>query len=230
MTVQQKLVSWLIDYCYMLRGFFAMEIHRIPPERYRAGIPGKTAAVLIPGILGTWAFMKDIGDRLSLAGHAVYTVPALGNNMLDIASSAKIVQSLIERENIHEAVLVTHSKGGLIGKHLLAHQGAGCVPGMVAIAAPFSGSRMARLVPLRAFRELDTESAVIHELAEERSVNDRIISIMPEYDNHVWAEQGSYLEGAQNITVAVRGHHKVLFSPQVWDAVVKAVEEIALRK
>jgi hypothetical protein len=39
---------------------------------------------------------------------------------------------------------------------------------------------------------------------------------MPFYDNHVWAEKGSYLDGAlDNIKVNVSGHHKIISNKEV---------------
>jgi len=41
------------------------------------------------------------------------------------------------------------------------------------------------------------------------------VSIIPQYDNHVWSEKGSHLDGAKNIYVPVHGHHKVIYDREV---------------
>ncbi|OYV39115.1 MAG: hypothetical protein B7Z81_03735 [Acidocella sp. 20-61-6] len=136
---------------------------------------------------------------------------------------------MIEKENLSGVVLVAHSKGGLIGKYLLAHDNADSrVSGMVAIATPFSGSAMANPIQHDLFRELQTDSEFIKDLEKHDAVNARIISIIPEYDNHVWAERGSYLDGAaENIRVSVKGHHKALFDGAVSSATIRSIEKIA---
>ena len=232
MTLYQKIKAWFVDYGYMLRGTFTMIVHHEPPMHYLGHIvTGKAPVVLIPGISHRWSSIKRLGDAISLQGHPVYIVPELGYNLYRIPTSAKTLRSLIEREDLSSAVIVAHSKGGLIGKYVLAHYNAdGRVAGMVAIAAPFSGSAMAKLVPHDSFRELLTDSKIIRDLEKHRAENERIISIIPEYDNHVWAEKGSFLEGAaENIEVSVSGHHKVLFSEIVVQTVLHSIEKLQNR-
>ncbi len=255
MTLHKKVGAWLVDYGYMLRGTLSMLIQHEPPAHYLDHIvEGKVPVILIPGILGRWSFMKHLGDNISLQGHPVYIVPELGNNIYSVPTSAKTLRSLIvhiipkighlppkvsrgaetvrkliEKQNLSGAVLVAHSKGGLIGKYLLAHHNMDHrVLGMVAIATPFSGSAMAKLIPHDSFKELRTDSEIIQDLEKHHAANGRIISIIPEYDNHVWAERGSFLEGAaENIEVSVMGHHKVLFSRMVVQTVLHSIEKIA---
>lgn len=256
MVFHKKIGAWLVDYGYMVRGAFSGVIHREPPKHYLGHVvAGKVPVILVPGILGKWGFMKSLGDKISLKGHPVYIVPELGYNIYSIPTSAKTlraiivhvipkrghippkvakgaqaVRNVIEKHNLRGAVLVAHSKGGLVGKYLLAHHNADHrVLGMVSVATPFSGSAMAKLIPHDSFRELHTDSEIIHDLERHRAVNGKIISIIPEYDNHVWAAQGSFLEGAENIEVAVSGHHRVLFSKKVLKAVLQSVEKISAR-
>ena len=232
MPLHERIGAWLVDYGYVLRGYASMMAHREPPAHYLGHVvPERAPVILIPGILNTWAFMKRLGDRISFAGHPVYVIPELGYNIHDIPTSAQKLRSLIEKEGLSGVVLVAHSKGGLIGKYLLAHYDTDDrVSGMVAIAAPFSGSALAELVPHRALAELRADSEIVKDLEGHRAVNARIFSIIPEYDNHVWAERGSVLEGAAgNIDVPVSGHHKTLFSEPVSQAVLGAIENLKKR-
>jgi len=251
MRLHKKAGAWIIDYGYMVRGALATVIHREPPKHYLSYTKeGKVPVILIPGILGKWSFMKKLGDAISLHGHPVYVVPELGYNIFNVPTSAKTVQAIvahvvpkvsrgsqavrnfIEKENISGAVLVAHSKGGLIGKYLLAHHNADHrVLGMVAIATPFSGSAMAKLIPHDAFQELKNDSQIILDLQQHTEANKKIISIIPEYDNHVWAEQGSFLVGAaENREVPVMDHHKVLFDQGVLQVVLESIEKISAQK
>ena len=250
MKLHKKISSWVADYGYMVQGAALSVFHHIPPKHYLDFVvEGKVPVILIPGILGKWGFMKRLGDKISLEGHPVYVVPELGINIFSIPSSAKMlrtflvhafskkhivpkvspgalkIRAFIEARNIKGVVLVAHSKGGLIGKYLLAHYNDDQrVLGMVAVATPFSGSAMAKLVPHDAFRELKNDSEVIRDLEKHQEVNKKIISVIPEYDNHVWAERGSFLEGArENIEVPVHGHHRVIFSKKVQEIVLRSI-------
>ncbi len=240
----------------MFRGAVEGLIYRKPPEHYlNYTAEGRVPVILIPGILGKWSFMKSLGDKISLHGHPVYVVPELGYNVFSIPSSARIIRAslkhifskrghivprlekgtevikrFIEANSLKGVVFVAHSKGGLIGKYFLAHYNKDNeVLGMVAIATPFSGSAMAKLLPFDTLKELDNDSKIIRDLEKHQDINHKIISIRPKYDNHVWAEKGSFLEGAENIEVPVKGHHKIIFDKNVQKIVLESVEKLTLR-
>lgn len=258
MAFHKKIKSWIVDYGYLLRGTASMIIHKNPPKHYLGYIVSeKVPVILIPGILGKWSFLKHLGDRISLIGHPVYIFPELGYNLYDIPSSANKLKALlasiipglehpmpdihrgaerlkklVERENIKGAILVAHSKGGLIGKYFLIHHNFdNRVLGLIAIAAPFAGSAMVKLLPIKpkSFKELDVDSQIIKDIEDHKDINKKIVSIIPEYDNHVWAEKRSFLDGATNIEVPVHGHHKVIFSKEVEKAVIESIEKITSR-
>ena len=48
---------------------------------------------------------------------------------------------------------------------------------------------------------------------------------MPEFDNHVWADKGSYLEGAMNVKIPIRGHHKIVFDKNAIKKIIEIIEE-----
>lgn len=228
MKLHKKISSWLKDYVYMIIGAIGTIIYRKLPKHYLGHvIDGKVPVIIIPGILGKWSFMKKIADDISLLGHPVYIVPKLGYNLHTIPDSSSLVSNVIQKENLKNVILVTHSKGGLIGKHaLIHHNDEKRILGMVSVATPYSGSAMAKLVPLDSFRELHNDSIIIKDLGSHTAVNKKIISISPEYDNHVWAEKGSHLEGAINITVSVHGHHKVIYDTDVTEKIKESIEKI----
>lgn len=226
----KKTFNWITDYAHMLRGAAVMYLIHAPPKHYLGYVKeNKTPIIILPGVFIRWAFLKPLADFLSLKGHPVYIVPKLGNNIGDIPSCAAKVKEIIEENNLKNAVLVAHSKGGLIGKYLLVHNNTDSrVNGLIAIASPFSGSAMGHLIPHRAFKELTPESKIIISLNGHKTVNHKIISIIPEYDNHVWHASGSFLEGAlDNIFFAVSGHHKILYDKRVWEEVVKGVDKLS---
>ncbi len=218
-----KLADWVIDYSYRFTALKAWR-HK-PPAHYHQHIKeGRIPVILLAGLSMNWHFMRHLGDLISLLGHPVYAIPGLKRNHLDVPSSAKFVRGLIDRHGLTNVVIVGHSKGGIIAKYLLVHLNHdGAVKKTIAIATPFSGSRLARIVPRRSFREMTPESQVIEQLSQNTSTNARIISIMPEIDNHL--RESSRLEGAQNIIVKARGHHKVLFDKEVERTVLEILDK-----
>lgn len=249
MHLHGKAGAWAKEFIQLFRGPIVMELYRKPPEHYLGYVlDGKVPVILIPGILNKWGYMKKLGDKISMLGHPVHIIPELGTNLDTIPSSAKTLHKIVlrvvpaahrhihehaealraylEKKDIRGAVIVAHSKGGLIGKYFLAHFNTDTrVLGMVAIATPFSGSALAKLIPHRAFKELHNESQVIKDLQQHNGINKKIISVYPSYDTHIWAPEGSYLPGAENIEVPIGGH-SVVDNGQVQEAVIAAVERI----
>jgi triacylglycerol lipase len=250
MRLHTKVGAWAKEFVQLFRGPILMEIHREPPTHYLGyTLDGKVPVILIPGVLNKWSYMKKLGDKISLLGHPVHIVPELKNNIFSVPVSARLLHKLVvrlipahahhvsrrvetfrsylESKDLKGVVLVAHSKGGLIGKYLLAHHNADSrVLGLVAVATPFSGSAMANLMPQDAFKELQQDSNIIRDLQSHMAVNKKIISIYPEYDTHVWAKEKSYLEGAaENIEIPIGGH-SVIDATIVQEAVIAAVEKI----
>lgn len=208
-----------------MRGNLLMLIHKNPPRHFlNFVVKGKVPIILIPGISNKWGFLKKLGDSISRKGHPVYTVDKLEFNFFDISTSAKIVREIIDKNNLEKTVIIGHSKGGLIGKYFLVHENKDHkVKGLIAIATPFSGSRLANQIPKKAYKELAPESKVIQELNSHEEVGSKIVSIMPEFDNHVWHEKGSNLYGAINIKVSTKGHHKILFDKNVINKIIELI-------
>lgn len=229
MSKLKKTAAWITDYAHMLKGAAVMYLKHTPPKHYLGYIKkGKVPVLILPGVFLKWAFLKPLADYLSLKGHPVYLVPKLGNNIGKIPSSALKVKEVIEENNLKNTIIIAHSKGGLIGKYLLAHYKKLGIKGLIAIATPFSGSYIGRLVPHSAIKELTPESKIVRYLTEHKNVNRKIISIIPKYDNHVWHSEGSFLEGAlDNIYVTILGHHKILYSEQVWKKITKAIAKLS---
>jgi len=222
----KRLGHWIIDYLYMTHGQTIGFLRRKTPKHYLGFVrENKSPVILIPGLLERWGFLKKLGDKISLEGHPVYIVPKLGYNLKDIPTSAKIVREMIEETNIQNAVIVAHSKGGLIGKYLLIHLNDDqAVKGVISIATPYSGSYLIKFLPHKSFRELRTDSKIIHELQSHKEVNKKIISIAPIFDNHIW--EGSRLEGAENITVDEKGHHKIIYNKELEKIILTSLSQL----
>lgn len=252
MHTAHKAAAWGKEFFELFRGTAVNAWHTTPPEHYLGYmLDGRVPVVLIPGIMNRWGYMKSLGDKISLLGHPVHLVPELGNNISSIPESAKMldrvvsvlvphhqklhhikkgaeaVRRFIEQKDIKGVVLVAHSKGGLIGKYLLMHYNHDHrVLGLVAMAAPFSGSAIAKLFPHHAFKELHHDSDILQDLKRAGHVNERIISIYPEYDTHVWAEKKSFLDGAlENIELPLHGH-SIVTSRLAQTAVIAGVEKL----
>ncbi len=219
---------WLVDYMYLVYGHFLTLFHRKTPKHFlNYVVENKAAVILIPGFFEKWTFLKKLADKISLEGHPLYIVSKLGYNLKDIPTSAKVIKELIDNNNIQNAIIVAHSKGGLIGKYYLINLNKdNLVKGMVSIATPYSGTSFAHYIPHSLVKDFRTDSKMIQELKANTEINKKIISISPVFDNHVW--EGSRLEGAQNITVNEKGHHKIIYNKELQDIVIKSINKLAV--
>ncbi|MEI5582814.1 MULTISPECIES: alpha/beta hydrolase [unclassified Agromyces] len=214
-----------------------------PPERWRRGDPSLPEVVLLPGIYEHWSFMRPLGDALSQAGHRVRVVHGMGTNRRGVADTARRLGRALAKVPVPNAgrVIVAHSKGGLIAKHLLvseadaarervadggsAPEGTRGLLGVVAVCTPFAGSRLARLIVDPSVRALLPSDETIVMLARAASVNSRIVSVFGRFDPHI--PGGSLLDGATNIRVPVPGHFRILGSTETHRAVIEGVALLA---
>ncbi|GAA1140029.1 esterase/lipase family protein [Nesterenkonia lutea] len=220
-----NLEAWVRDYAYALHRQASGLVRRPDPQRYRRPDSTEPAIVLLPGIYETWSFMRPLADTLRERGFDVHAVLDLGYNGGTIADMAELVNEYIRREGVSRCVLVAHSKGGLIGKLLLAHHNeAGALQGMVALNTPFEGSPLARLLPLPAIRVFLPRSPELVELSASRDVDRHIVSIYGQFDPHI--PGGSRLEGAHNIQLQTRGHFRPLGDARVHAAVLEGIRRL----
>lgn len=184
---------------------------REPPGSWAHG--GRAPVVLIAGVYEPWSFLADVGERLHRAGHPVRVVPAIGRNRGPIADGAQHALDLLRAHDLRGVCVVAHSKGGLVGKRLMAEDPDARVARLIAIASPFGGSDRARYVPLSTVRDLGPAAAELIALSERTDLNERITSVFGRWDAHI--PNGSRLEGARNIELPLLGHFRLLSDEQL---------------
>lgn len=253
---------WAADYLYA--GWRQLAIvgsplrrgRRAAPKAWRDGRAGLPEVVLVPGVFEHWTFLRPLGHALHEAGHRVSVVHGLGTNRRGIAETSDRLGRALGLTPAPAAgrVIVAHSKGGLIGKHLLIASGAAAAAvrkaadggesadatvsapaplgsgplgllGLVAICTPFGGSSLASLFFVPSIRAFLPGDETIVSLGGDTSVNGRIVSVFGVYDPHVPA--GSALDGATNVQVPGVGHFRILGDPETHRAVIEGVRLLA---
>ena len=210
---------WLLDYAYAVRVSLGASLRHRRVPRPRGHL---APVVLIPGVYERWQFLRAAGGRLARAGHPVHVVELLGRNVDTIPESAAVAQRYLDDHNLRNVVIVAHSKGGLIGKHMMLFDDAeGRIDRLVAIASPFQGSTLAKYLPVRPLRAFIPTAPTLTMLAANAEVNSRIVSIFGDFDPHI--PIGSELAGATNVRLPANGHFRLLIDERVLDAVVAAV-------
>lgn len=182
----------------------------------------KAPVLLIPGVYETWQFLRPIAERLHEAGHPIHVLPALGYNAHPIVDSARMGQEYLRLADLRDVIVVAHSKGGLIGKHMMVvddiEPGERRIDRMIAVSTPFNGTALSRMGPNRALREFHPRRRTMRFLRAERDVNARITSIYARRDQYI--PRGSKLEGAaENLMLPFVGHFAILADPALLEAV-----------
>ena len=229
LTVLHRAVWWFQDYLYVAVWQVAGVLRPGGAEHYtRPARPRPPTVLLIPGVYEPWQFMRPLAAMLHRHGHPVHVVRKLGYNRGTIAAMARLVADHLVEQDLHDVVLVAHSKGGLIGKYtMLHHDPDGRILGLVAINTPFGGSSLARWIPIPTLREFVPTDATLAALTAELVVNARITSVSGPFDPHI--PGGSDLEGATNVHVRTPGHFRILADPELDSIILRALAEAPTR-
>lgn len=182
--------------------------------------------VLIPGIYEDASYFHSITGPLRENGFRVHALPELG---IMTGSTADLAQLVIDAvaELDGPLILLSHSKGSLVGRAVLAARPQR-VLGLIAFSAPWEGSKLARIFPPWSFvrRLMPQGSDVVYSWDDktEARIRKRIYSIAPLWDPHI--PSGSFLPGANNIELETSGHFRSLNDPQALDAVFASAAEL----
>ncbi|MGO2658188.1 esterase/lipase family protein [Mycetocola reblochoni] len=204
----------------------ALRLPVVPPHWSR-GDERLPEVVLVPGVYEQWWFLRDYAELLNAAGYRVRVVHGLGYNLRGIVETAELLAAALRRRTVADAgiLLVGHSKGGLIGKQLLRRRDPELrLHGVVAVATPFGGSRLARQAidpHLRVFSPLDP---TIVELGMDARLNESIVSVYGVFDPDI--PDGSTLSDATNVPVTSTGHMSILLDAEAAQAVLDAVRSL----
>lgn len=229
--------SWVLDYAYV--GFWQVHgilVHYDADEYLRNVRPDAQPVLLIPGVYERWPFMRPVAERAHRLGHPVHVVEALGYNRGSVVRMAELVTDYLDEQDLRDVVIIAHSKGGLIGKYLLANDAGGAavsapgtddggagkgagtrVSAMLAINTPFSGSVYANFFLLPSIRAFSPRNKVLRGLTESRGVNSKITSVYSSWDPHI--PGGSELAGARNVQLAGSGHFRIMADEELLDLV-----------
>jgi len=229
--IVRSIAGLAADLAYIARSRMApMRYGMLPPPPHEPSSgTARPPVLLIPGVFESWHYLRAIGERLAARGHPVHRVPELGLNRHPIDRAARLLGDYVRDRDLRDLVLVSHSKGGLIGKAMLiaeadadAHDaveahGHRRISRLITVNTPFRGTPVARwgLGPWREFRP---EAAIIRTLDARTDVNDRITSLVSAVDQYV-PRAIARLDGAENVVLDRVGHFRVLGLPDVIDEI-----------
>lgn len=222
-TVVRHLGWRLLDYAAVLRWQLAGLVAGPGPDAFaNPDSPVGPPVVLVPGVYETWRFLRPVARALHARHLRVHTVPGLGLNRSTVPEAAHELARVLVAADLRDAVLVAHSKGGLIGKLAMdAHDPERRIASMVAVNTPFAGSALARWMPGRTLRAFRPADPTIVGLAARPDVNSRIVAAHSVWDPHI--PGSGVLPGARNVVLPTPGHFRPLADPLLLDLVLDHV-------
>lgn len=175
--------------------------------------PGAPTAVILPGWLREWETVLPWGLALYSIGWNVRFVPALDRQIGSLPELGEQLLSFLADERIEDALVIAHSKGGLVAKQAMV-DGDGQISRLIAVGTPFEGAPLANVLPSSAGGEsLTPEGEDILNLQAHTKVNERIHAIEARLDQNV--PNLNDLLGAEIIRTQVEGHTALIDSPEV---------------
>ncbi|MBD3689307.1 alpha/beta fold hydrolase [Nanchangia anserum] len=181
---------------------------------------------LLSGMTQTWRIWSRLAERLRASGCDVRPIKGLGRSLATIDELARRVGDQLAHDDATDAVLVAHSKGGLVAKAVLLGDQGARVRRVIAAGTPWSGSALAGLAPWWApARMLSPDARELRELAEHREVNGRIWTVSASFDQQV--PNGTTLDGSRDWRLATPGHNHLTDSPEALAAIEALLAEDA---
>jgi len=212
----RRLADVALDSLYAVRAEMDHAARPGSADGLRDGVGAPV--LLLPGVYETWRFLRPVGERLHALGHPVHVVPGFGYNRGSVPEMAERAQAHLVARDLRGVVVIAHSKGGLIGKHMMVVNDAeGRIARMIAINTPFAGSSYARWARGRVLREFAPTGPTLAALSARRESDARTVSVYSELDPVI--PGGSELPGATNIRLPLVGHFRLLSEPLLLDTV-----------
>ncbi|MDO5729395.1 MAG: alpha/beta fold hydrolase [Actinomycetaceae bacterium] len=187
------------------------------PEDYRQ--PGAPVALGIPGVLESWRFLETWAQALYDDGWDVHLLPQMRSMNGPLHMLSRRLDAYLEEHELTNVYLFSHSKGSLVGKMSMVGAHAERIAGLVALGAPWAGSSVASIAPtIMGVDNLRPSDPIVRHQFMDQRVNNRIVTIQAQWDQHVPA--GSWLPGAHLVTIGAWGHNWLLESPVATRALV----------
>jgi len=199
------------------------------PARIPAGPSRRTPVILLHGLFQNRSCLLPLQWRLRTAGYdriiCVNTPPWHDLERLNhiVATTVAAVRRTSGSGKVH---LVGHSMGGILAHcYLQFRDGAPDVTTCITIGTPYHGSKLAPFAISRLGRGLLPGSVLLARLnAEPLPGGVHFTSIYSRHDNIIVPIDSARLNGANNLELTGLGHTAMLFSAQVAEAVVAALQ------
>ena len=183
--------------------------------------------LLVHGYMMNRACFFYIHLRLVLDGFRVFTVnlypPVKSITELSERVADKM-DEIADKTGEKGIYLIGHSMGGLVSRYYSSSpRGAGRVRGIITIASPYRGTRIAVLGIGKNAKEMIPDSEFLKEL--NKKPIPQIYALWSTLDNLIVPPEYAFMEGMPNDSLPFKGHIALLFSNAVYSRVLGRLKE-----
>lgn len=187
--------------------------------------PSGQPVILIPGIYESWHQMRGLASYLKERGFDPHLLPQLGNTLGPVDLLARRVLAYLSENNLHEVLLVGHSKGGLVSRCVQLQAQLGVVRGIVTMGTPHRGAHLAAYtLPSAGVRDLVPTNPLIQKMYADTRFSDRVVCLQARWDQHV--PEGASLPLARLEIVDVVGHNRLITEEVAFEACAQALKSL----
>ncbi len=197
------------------------------PAPMRADLP----VLLVHGVgcnAGVW-----YGLHRDLVAHGiapVYTIsygPPLAPIETFADQLAAKIDAILAQTGARRVVLVCHSMGGLVARTYVRRYGGAKVARVIALGAPFGGSRHAGLMFGTALAQMRPGSAFLAGFANDDEEFRRVpfVSLWSWHDSMVTPQTSSRIPRGENIVLSGVAHNALLNDRRVWEHVAEEIRK-----
>ncbi len=193
-----------LEYILIAKNYFLTLFLRIP-NSYKEG---DKDLIVIPGFTESWVFLKSLSDNLNLLGFQIHT--QIGYSSLGtIESNIEKIENYILRNNLKNVVVLSHSKGSIVGNALLGKDSlVDRISTLITISCPYKGTIFSNL---RIFNLIQLNKKNVSKFIEPNP-KAKVLNFYPKFDNHI-LPNSSLIDGrksTENLKTNVVGHTRIL--------------------
>jgi len=223
---------WSVIYIFSYLPWIIRSIFRRDTVQFEPGelVKGKPLIILIHGIFGKsdhfWLMRRRFKSR-SIPNVLTFRYESVSKSLDENCESLRdFLLRIKSKTGMSEVILVGHSLGGLIAhQYAVAFGKSGEVKAVVALGAPFRGTRLAVLAVTAKARSLAPSNPVFTDIISSRLENTRFISVYSRYDQFILPYTNSDHPGAdENREIELCGHTGFFFNKKVFRIILEWIE------
>jgi alpha-beta hydrolase superfamily lysophospholipase len=219
-----KTIGMLVEHYVIAKKYVLWLKKPHPPHQWKQGTKGDI--VFLQGFNEGWVFASKLGNELNKIGYKIHHIKALDHNFYSLDTSIEIVKKYLQKQDLKNVVMISHSKGGLVGKAVLDDEKfTDKIRHLIAIAPPFKGTIFGYAAIL-SLHELKPYSKKIKRIVDNRKNYHKIHVLHSKIDNLVIPNSSFKIEGMKRTQLDTVGHTEILENKKTIEKIKEILQKV----